>query len=307
MSSVPGDEIAMTGTGPLISAGALARLLSQSRPGPALLDVRWQLGGPPGRQSYLAGHLPGAAYVNLDEDLAAPPATGAGGRHPLPSPSAFEAAMRRAGLRAGQLAVAYDGGDASVAARLWWLLRYFGHDQVCVLDGGYAAWVAAGLPVSTGAEVIAAGDFATGPGGAMPVLDDAGAAQLARTGVLLDARAAARYRGETEPIDPVAGHIPGAQSAPAAGNTGPDGLFLPSAALARRFAALGVPDSARALGPDRADRGPMVGAYCGSGVTAAQEVLALELAGFAAALYPGSWSAWCADPGRPVARGAEPG
>lgn len=215
--------------------------------------------------------------------------------------------MRKAGLRAGQLAVAYDDADASVAARLWWLLRYFGHDQVSVLDGGYAAWTAAGLPVITGADAIPAGDFAAGPGGAMPVLDEAGAASLARTGVLLDARAAVRYRGENEPIDPVAGHIPGAVSAPAAANTGTDGLFLPRADLARRFAALGVPESARMQGPAEADRMPVVGAYCGSGVTAAQEVLALELAGVPAALYPGSWSAWCADPGRPVATGSEPG
>lgn len=300
------------GAGPLIGTAGLVRLLSEpghpgqpGQPGAvALLDVRWQLGGPPGLQRYLAGHLPGAVYVDLDADLAAPPGSGAGGRHPLPAAGDFEAAMRRAGLRAGQLAVVYDDGDATVAARLWWLLRYFGHDRVAVLDGGYAAWRAAGLPGPAGQVAPPPGDFAAGPGGAMPVLDDAGAARLARAGVLLDARAAVRYRGETEPADPVAGHIPGAVSAPASGNTGADGMFLPGPDLARRFAALGVPEPGRRPGQDRP---PLVGAYCGSGVTAAQEVLALELAGWTAALYPGSWSAWCADPSRPVATGPEPG
>ena len=301
MSAVTGHDRTWADAGPLISVDALAAKLSRPGRRPALLDVRWQLGGPPGRQSYLAGHLPGAAYVDLDSDLAAPPGTAAGGRHPLPGAVDFEAAMRRAGLRAGQQAVAYDGGDASVAARLWWLLRYFGHDQVSVLDGGYAAWKAAGQPVSTSADAIPAGDFAAGPGGAMAVLDDAGAASLARTGVLLDARAAARYRGEIEPIDPVAGHIPGAVSAPAANNISTKGVFLSRSELARRFAALGLRPATGA------DSAPAVGAYCGSGVTAAQQVLALELAGFTAALYPGSWSAWCADPARPVAIGPEPG
>ncbi len=292
---------------PLIEVAALAGLLASTGRAPALLDVRWQLGGPPGLKRYLAGHLPGAVYVDLDADLAAPPGTGAGGRHPLPAAGDFEAVMRRAGLHAGQRAVVYDDGDASIAARLWWLLRYFGHDGVAVLDGGYAAWTAAGLAVRTEPAVPPPGDYTAGPGGAMPVLDDAGAARLARSGVLLDARAAVRYRGETEPIDPVAGHIPGAVSAPAAGNTGPDGRFLPAAELARRFAALGLPERALTPAEDGAGGPPLVGAYCGSGVTAAQEVLALELAGWPAALYPGSWSAWCADPARPVATGPEPG
>ncbi|MGI9007066.1 MAG: sulfurtransferase [Streptosporangiaceae bacterium] len=289
---------------PLISAAGLTRRLAQPGAPVALLDVRWQLGGPPGRERYLAGHLPGAAYVDLDADLAAPPGSGAGGRHPLPAGADFAAAMSRAGLRAGQLAAVYDDGDATVAARLWWLLRYFGHDQVAVLDGGYLAWTAAGLAVQAGPVSPPPGNFAAGPGGGMAVLDDAGAARLARAGVLLDARAAARYRGETEPVDPVAGHIPGAVSAPAAGNTGADGKFRPGHELARRFAALGMPERGRARGLDGP---PAVGAYCGSGVTAAQEVLALELAGWTAALYPGSWSAWCADPSGPVATGPEPG
>lgn len=297
------------GRAPLISVADLAYLLgmagSDGCDQPALLDVRFRIAGPPGLDSYLAGHLPGGRFVDLDKDLAGPPGSGAGGRHPLPEAAVFEAAMRAAGLHGGQLAVVYDEDDATVAARLWWLLRYFGHDQVAVLDGGLAAWTAAGLPVTAAVPEPEPGDFTAGPGGGMPVLDDAGAGQLARSGFLLDARTAERYRGEREPIDPVAGHIPGAISAPAHHNVTSEGLFRSGAALARRFAAMGLPvagDVAAGAG------GPvLIGAYCGSGVTAAQEVLALELAGLPAALYVGSWSAWSADPARPVATGGDPG
>jgi thiosulfate/3-mercaptopyruvate sulfurtransferase len=292
------------GRAPLVSVADLARLLGTADP-PALLDVRFRLAGPPGLDSYLAGHLPGACFVDLDKDLAGPPGSGAGGRHPLPAATVFEAAMRAAGLRDGQLAVAYDEGDATIAARLWWLLRYFGHDQVAVLDGGLAAWTAAGHPVTAAVPEPDPGDFTAGTGGGMPVLDDAGAGQLARSGFLLDARVAERYRGDVEPVDPVAGHIPGAISAPAQQNVTPNGMFLSGAALGRRFAALGLP------GPGQlrtlADGSPLVGTYCGSGVTAAQEVLALEVAGLPAALYVGSWSAWTGDPARPVATGPDPG
>ena len=280
---------------PLVDTGALASELAGGAP-PVLLDVRWRLGGPPGIDGYRAGHLPGAVFVDLDADLAGPP--GAGGRHPLPAAAGFQAAMRRAGVRAGYPVVAYDDGDSTVAARAWWTLRYFGHDQVRVLDGGLRAWAAAGQPVTTQAPTVAAGDFTAVPGH-LPVLDAAGAAALARSGVLLDARAGERYRGETEPVDPVAGHIPGALSAPTAGNVGADGRFLPPAELRQRFARLGV-----VLSPEP---GPAVGAYCGSGVTAAHEVLALALAGVQAALYVGSWSGWTADPARPVATGPDPG
>jgi thiosulfate/3-mercaptopyruvate sulfurtransferase len=285
--------------GPLVDARSLAAELTGSAP-PVLLDVRWRLGGPPGIDGYRAGHLPGAVYVDLDADLAGPP--GPGGRHPLPSATDFTAAMRRAGVRAGHPVVAYDDADATIAARLWWNLRYFGHEQVRVLDGGLRAWTAAGLPVTTDEPDVAAGDF-TAVAGHLPVLDAAGAAALARSGVLLDARASERYRGETEPIDPVAGHIPGAVSAPTAGNVGPDGRFLPPAELRQRFAGLGVDPA----GPDGTGNAPAVGAYCGSGVTAAHEVLALALAGVPAALYVGSWSGWTADPARPVATGPDPG
>ena len=275
----------------LIGAGELADLLAGG-PLPVLLDVRCRLGGPPGRGLYAAGHLPGAVFVDLDTDLAAPP--GAGGRHPLPATADFQAAMRRSGVSGSRTVVVYDDADSAAAARAWWLLRYFGHPAVRVLDGGYRAWQEAGSPVETGdGPDPASGDFTASPGH-LPLLDAAGAARLARTGLLLDARAAARYRGETEPVDPVAGHIPGAISAPTAANVNADGTFRPAAELAARFRALG------------AGAGPDVGAYCGSGVTAAHEVLALTLAGIPAALYAGSWSEWITDPARPVATGPDP-
>jgi thiosulfate/3-mercaptopyruvate sulfurtransferase len=287
---------------PLISVSSLAAALAGEAP-PVLLDVRWRLGGPPGIESYQAGHLPGAVYVDLDTQLASPP--GKGGRHPLPASSDFEAAMRAAGVRTGQPVAAYDDADGTIAARLWWMLRYYGHPQVQVLDGGLRAWAAAGQPVSTENSTPAPGDF-TAAAGQMPVLDAAAAADMARTGILLDARAPARYRGETEPIDRVAGHIPGALSAPTAENVTADGQFRPVPELRERFAELGVRVGA-ADGPNAAAGSTAVGVYCGSGVTAAHEVLALELAGAPAALYVGSWSGWVADPDRPVATGPQPG
>ena len=262
---------------------------------PVLLDVRYRLGGPNGRPDYLAGHLPGAVFIDLDADLAAPP--GDGGRHPLPDPAVLERALRAAGVREDRPVVVYDESGMA-APRAWWLLRWAGHDQVAVLDGGYAAWTAAGLPVATGEETPEPGDFTVRPGG-MPVLDAEEAAALPGTGVLLDARAPERYRGETEPLDPRAGHIPGALNAPFAANTDDQGRWRSPSELADRFAALGVTG------------GQPIGAYCGSGVTAASVVLALEVAGITspdapAALYAGSWSHWCVDPERPVATGAEP-
>jgi len=198
--------------------------------------------------------------------------------------------MRAAGVSRDRPVVVYDDGDAMSAARGWWTLRFFGHPDVRVLDGGYRAWAGAGLPVTTAGPAPVPGDFTADPG-QMPVLDAAGARAVARTGRLLDARAGERYRGETELVDPVAGHIPGAVSAPATGNVNPDGTFRDPAELAARFAGLGaVP-------------GAPVGTYCGSGVTAAHEILALTLAGVPAALYVGSWSNWVTDPARPVATG----
>ena len=288
---------------PLIDVVALAAEVAGGEP-PVLLDVRWRLGGPPGIDSYRAGHLPGAVFADLDADLAGLP--GAAGRHPLPAAADFEAAMRRAEVRNGCPVVAYDDGDSTAAARAWWTLRYFGHARVQVLDGGFRAWIAAGLPVTTDERRVAAGDFSAVPGH-LAVLDAAGAAALARCGVLLDARAGERYRGETEPIDPVAGHIPGALSAPTTANVADDGRFLPPAELRRRFAELGVASGPPPGSPDRGAPAPAVGVYCGSGVTAAHEVLALALAGVPAALYVGSWSGWVADSARPVATGPDPG
>jgi thiosulfate/3-mercaptopyruvate sulfurtransferase len=300
----------------LISAGDVAPMVAAGRP-VTLLDVRWRLGGPPGRELYAAGHIPGAMFVDLDRDLAAPP--GVGGRHPMPSAADFEAAMRRVGVRDSRPVVVYDDADSTAAARAWWLLRYFGHQAVAVLDGGFRAWTAAGGTVETGpaetgppdAGRAAAGDAgsarpgATGPGGAgagdfrarpgqLGLLGPDAAAALARDAVLLDARSAERYRGEAEHIDPVAGHIPGAVSAPTAANVNPDGTFRPATDLAERFRVLGA----------AGDR--PVAAYCGSGVTAAHEVLALTLAGIPAGLYVGSWSDWITDPARPVAKGPTP-
>ncbi len=272
---------------PLIEVPALDRLLRRQAP-VVLLDVRWHLAGPPGIESYRKGHLPGAVFVDLDRDVAGPP--GNGGRHPLPEPAVFEAAMRRAGVSHDSLVVVYDDADSTSAARVWWSLRYFGHDRVRVLDGGYRAWTEAGHRLSTAEPEVKPGDFIANPG-RLPVLDAEGAAELAKAGVLLDARAAERYRGEQEPIDPVAGHIPGARNAPTSGNVGVDGRFLPPGLLRERFAQLGATDALD------------VGAYCGSGVTAAHEILALNLAGIPAALYVGSWSDWVSDPSNPVATG----
>jgi thiosulfate/3-mercaptopyruvate sulfurtransferase len=258
-----------------------------------LLDVRWSLEGPPGHRFYAQGHLPGAVYVDLDQDLSDP--GGPRGRHPLPDPERFAAAMRTAGVGRYDPVVVYDQNDGSAAARAWWLLRYHGHEDVRLLDGGYEAWRDAGGPVTSEEIKPRVGDFVAVPG-AMPVLDAAGAAALADHGVLLDARAADRYRGEREPVDPVAGHIPGAVSAPTDGNVSANGIFQAPEQLRSRFAGLGVADS-------DAD----IGVYCGSGVTAAHEVLALHLIGIEAALYPGSWSEWITDPDRPVASGPAEG
>ena len=292
---------------PLIDAAAL--MLALGGPGPpTVLDVRWRVGGPPGMAAYLAGHLPGAAFADLDQDLAGPP--GPGGRHPLPEVAAFQASMRRVGVCDGRAVVVYDEDDSLAAARAWWMLRYYGHEHVQVLDGGYRAWLAAGLPVARGASAAAPGDFTARPGH-MPLLGARGAAALARSGWLLDARTGQRYRGEMEPIDPVAGHIPGAVSAPTAENVTRDGRFRSAADLRERFAALGIAtDPGIGAGPGRAPDGPghaAVGAYCGSGVTAAHEVLALDIAGIPAALYVGSWSHWVTDPARPIATGPDRG
>lgn len=288
-----------TSAGPLVSVEELAALLAGPNP-PVLLDARWSLPGqgPSGRERYQRAHLPGAVFVDVDTDLSAPPGPGTG-RHPLPDAGRFQAVMRAAGVQASRPVVAYDSPDPiSGAARAWWLLRYFGHPDVRVLDGGFAAWQAAGLPLTAEIPTPAAGDWQARPGG-MPLLTTADVPAVARDHLLLDFRAPERYRGEQEPIDPVAGHIPGARNLPAADTLTADGHQLPPAELRKRLAALGV-------SPGETE-GTVVGAYCGSGVAAAQGVLALRAAGLDAALYLGSWSEWVADPSRPVATGPEPG
>ncbi len=248
-----------------------------------VLDVRWKLGGPPGRDEYLKGHIPGAVFVGLDTELAAH-GEPEDGRHPLPDPVDLQAAARRWGIHAGDSVVAYDDNGGLAAARAWWLLRWAGFDNVRLLDGGLAAWVAGGGELETADVRPQPGDVVLSSG-KVPTIDIDGAATF--DGVLLDARAVERFRGETEPIDPRAGHIPGAVSAPTTDNLDAEGRFRAPGELRQRFEAIGVRDR--------------VAAYCGSGVTAAHEVAALAIAGFDAALYPGSWSQWSNHPDRPVA------
>ena len=284
---------------PFVDAEGLRGELASNAP-PVVLDVRWSLTGPPGNTVFAGGHVPGAVYVDLDLDLADPP--GVRGRHPLPDPARFAAAMRRAGVTLDRPVVVMDGGDGSVAARAWWLLRHHGHDDVRLLDGGFAAWLDAGADVATGRVALPYGE--DGPAGEhpfradvarSPVLDAEAAAALARTGVLLDARAPARYAGDVEPVDKVAGHIPGAINAPTTMALDAQGRFLGHDELVRRYADLDVAP------------GATVGAYCGSGVTATHTVFVLQSIGIEAALYPGSWSEWIADPDRPVAMSATRG
>ena len=281
---------------------------------PVLVDVRWALAAAgerfDGLAHYRAGHLPGAVFADLETELAATPSP-AEGRHPLPSTAQLQAAARRWGVHEGSRVVVYDALGGMSAARAWWLLRYFGVRDVRILDGGLQAWERAGLPLEVhDVEPSAAspaglaaltpqesealpGDVVLTPGH-LPVLTATDAAALAASGdaVLLDARAGERYRGEVEPVDPRAGHVPGALSAPTAENLTAEGTFRPAEELRERFAAVGA----------LAD-GTRVGVYCGSGVTAAHEAAALATLGIEAALYPGSWSQWSNDPSRPVATG----
>lgn len=256
-----------------------------------LLDVRWRLGRTDGRELYLAGHIPTAAFVDLPTDLADPPAdpVDSRGRHPLPDATRFVDAMRRCGVSSDRPVVVYDDWAGMAAARAWWLLCYHGHRDVALLDGGYTAWAEAGLETESGERRPPLGDFEADPGH-LPLLDAEGAARVAEHGALLDARAPERFRGDVEPVDPVAGHVPGALSAPATGNLRGD-RFRPLAELREVYAATdGVEE---------------VAAYCGSGVNAAHDLFALHLLGREGALYAGSWSGWVADPTRPVRTGDE--
>lgn len=253
-----------------------------------LLDVRWALDGSKGHHTYRQGHLPGAVYVDLDTELAAPARPDAG-RHPLPEPEDFAASLRRVGVTEGSVVVAYDDTGGSQAARLVWMLRALGHDAA-LLDGGLAAWDG---ELTRDDVQPAPGDVAarSWPDTAIATADEVASG----AGPVIDARAPERYRGEVEPIDPRAGHIPAAVNLPHTGNLGEDGRFLSAEELRHRFEAAGI----------RADQEALV--YCGSGVTAAHDVLALHRAGFTAVrLFPGSWSQWSADESRPVATGPNP-
>ncbi|MDG4823748.1 sulfurtransferase [Asanoa sp. WMMD1127] len=258
--------------------------------GTTVLDVRWRLGGRPGREDYADGHIPGAVFIDLDTELAGEP--GQNGRHPLPDPVKLQEALRAKGISQHTPVVVYDAKDGQAAARAWWILRWAGHRDTRVLDGGLEGWTARQHPVTTDVPNPTRGDIEVKPG-SLPTLTADDAARLARQGTLIDARVGPRFRGEVEPVDPVAGHIPGAVNRPTTENTTADGRLRDAPTLRHEFAQEGVDD------------GAPVGAYCGSGVTAAHTVLALHRAGRTdAALYVGSWSDWVTDPSRPVATGA---
>jgi len=277
----------------LISAADVNRRLND--PQWAIFDCRFAIREPgSGRNAYLDAHIPGAGYAHLDEDLSGPIVPGRTGRHPLPDPGVMAARFGELGIDNQTQVVAYDDTGGSMAVRLWWLLRWLGHDACAVLDGGWKGWQDAGFPTRSGEERRAPRQFVAGV--RPELVADAAMVDRARTDrtwLVADARASERYRGENETIDPVAGHIPGAVSLPYAENLDASGRFLPAGELARRFrAAMGyVPVS-------------NVVCYCGSGVTAAHDAFAIAHAGMGdARVYPGSWSEWITDPSRPVATG----
>jgi len=258
-----------------------------------VVDVRHDLAQPGyGENAYAQAHVPGAVFAHIDRDLSAP-ATGRNGRHPLPTPEAAAAVFGRLGIDTTKQVVAYDQGSGVYAARLWWMLRWLGHDNVAVLDGGFAKWSREGRPVESEARAAKPATFL--PARVRPTVNATGvAASLPRHDlVLLDARAAERYRGDVEPLDPVAGHIPGALNRPHSRNVAPDGTFRSATELLGEFEAM-------LHGRSPGD----VVHYCGSGVSACHNILAMTIAGYPLTrLYPGSWSEWCADPKRPVAKG----
>jgi thiosulfate/3-mercaptopyruvate sulfurtransferase len=254
-----------------------------------ILDVRWQLTEPDGRAAYEQGHIPGAVYVSLEEELTDHTITGRG-RHPLPSGRGVQAAARRWGVRQDVPVVVYDDWNRAGSARAWWVLTAAGISDVRILDGGLGAWRAIGGILETGPVTPEPGDVTVAHddlyNGSRPTLT----ADQVMGATMLDARAPERFRGDVEPIDPVAGHIPGARNVPSTSLLADNGSFLPEDDLTQLF--------------DGVDA-ETTGVYCGSGVTAAVTVAALAAAGVDAALYPGSWSEWCSDPKRPVARGVE--
>ncbi|RAV17031.1 sulfurtransferase [Mycolicibacterium sp. GF69] len=273
----------------LITAAELARRLRAGEP-LTLLDVRWQLGKSDGRAAYEQGHLPGAVYVSLEDECSDHTVEGRG-RHPLPSGTALQESARRWGVRTGVPVVVYDDWNRAGSARAWWVLTAAGIADVRILDGGLAAWTAAGGKLESGAVAPEPGDVTAAhddlyAGARRTVTADA----VLASGRLLDARAPERFRGEVEPVDPVAGHIPGALNIPSAWLLADDGTLLADDELARLVKTVDDGD---------------VAVYCGSGVTAAVTVAGLAAVGVDAALFPGSWSEWTSDPSRPVARGAE--
>ncbi len=279
---------------PLVRADTLAAHLDDPRW--VVFDCRHDLMAPDaGAALYAASHVPGARFASLDRDLSGPKGGGAG-RHPLPSPDAFAAFLSDAGVNADSVIVAYDASNGLYASRLWWLARWIGHADVAVLDGGLPAWLAAGLPTTDARPRPSRGTIVLGA----PLVSAVDTADVernlaSRERLVVDARAAERYRGDVEPLDPVAGHIPGAVNHPMSRSVDPDGRFRDAASLRAAFDAT--------LGGRRPED---VVQSCGSGVTACHNLLAMELAGLpGAALYPGSWSAWCADPSRPVKRGGQ--
>jgi thiosulfate/3-mercaptopyruvate sulfurtransferase len=276
---------------PIISATALHELAGT--PDVLVVDCRYELGNAPaGLRAYQAAHIPGAVFASMDEDLAAPRHPGSG-RHPLPSPSVFAAALARWGFTASSRLIAYDQANGASAARLWWLLRARGHQAVQVLDGGYAAWLAAGLAVNAAVPQVTASDVPVRNFGGVASTADVVAGLAARRIALVDARPADRFAGRNETVDPVPGHVPGAVSMPFAGNLGPSQQFLDAAALRQRWAPL-IAQHAHT---------PLV-AMCGSGITACHNLIALELAGLSGIqLYAGSYSEWITDPSRPVVTG----
>jgi thiosulfate/3-mercaptopyruvate sulfurtransferase len=275
--------------GPLVSTAWLTEHAGE--PDLRIADVRWYLDpARKGVDAYRAGHLPGAVFVDLDRDLAAPGGARGGslGRHPWPGPQHVERAMSALGIGEGTRVVAYDDQAGAMAARLWYVLRAYGHESVAVLDGGIKKWQAEGRATTTDEPKVSPAVFHARPVAGM-VLTKTDVAVLPPGALVLDARAPERYRGESEPIDPRAGHIPGATNAPFAGNLTADAapVFRSPEELRARYVALG------------AEREPPV-VYCGSGVTACHDILALEQAGLKGRLYAGSWSEWSSDPARPV-------
>jgi len=277
----------------LVTAAELAGLIQAGDP-VTILDVRWQLDEPDGRAAYLQGHIPGAVYVSLEEELSDHTVAGRG-RHPLPAGRSVEAAARRWGIREGVLVVAYDDWNRAGSARAWWVLTAAGLANVRVLDGGLSAWRSAGGALETGAVAPQVGNVTVLQSdlyaGQRPTLT----AQQAGAGgmTLLDARAPERFRGDVEPVDRVAGHIPGAKNVPSTAVLAGDGTFLADGALTQLLSDHGL---------DRSDR---IGVYCGSGVSATVTLAALAVVDYAAALFPGSWSEWSSDPTRAVAHGPE--